>query len=123
MKAIVIDTPYEVEIRGVPMPTVGEGEALLRVLYVGICGADVASYTGNQPFTTYPRIPGHEFSAEIIEIPENDKGLKKGDVVTCNPYFNCGKCYSCERGWGKRRLLFYPTRFERAEGGYRMCRR
>ena len=50
------------------------------------------------PVTTYPRIPGHEFSAEIIEIPENDKGLKKGDVVTCNPYFNCGKCYSCERG-------------------------
>lgn len=97
MKAIVIDKPYEVEIRDVPMPTVGEGEALLRVLYVGICGADVASYTGNQPFTTYPRIPGHEFSAEIIEIPENDKGLKKGDVVTCNPYFNCGKCYSCER--------------------------
>ena len=93
MKAIVIDKPYEVEIRDVPMPTVGEGEALLRVLYVGICGADVASYTGNQPFTTYPRIPGHEFSAEIIEIPENDKGLKKG-----NPYFNCGKCYSCERG-------------------------
>lgn len=98
MKAIVIDKPYEVEIRDVPMPHVGEGEALLRVLYVGICGADVASYTGNQPFTTYPRIPGHEFSAEIIEIPENDKGLKKGDVVTCNPYFNCGKCYSCERG-------------------------
>ena len=98
MKAIVIDKPYEVEIRDVPMPTVGEGEALLRVLYVGICEADVASYTGNQPFTTYPRIPGHEFSAEIIEIPENDKGLKKGDVVTCNPYFNCGKCYSCERG-------------------------
>ena len=98
MKAIVIDKPYEVEIRDVPMPTVGEGEALLRVLYVGICGADVASYTGNQPFTTYPRIPGHEFTAENIEIPENDKGLKKGDVVTCNPYFNCGKCYSCERG-------------------------
>lgn len=98
MKAIVIDKPYEVEIRDVPMPHVGEGEALLRVLYVGICGADVASYTGNQPFTTYPRIPGHEFSAEIIEIPENDNGLKKGDVVTCNPYFNCGKCYSCERG-------------------------
>ena len=81
MKAIVIDKPYEVEIRDVPMPHVGEGEALLRVLYVGICGADVASYTGNQPFTTYPRIPGHEFSAEIIEIPENDKGLKKGGTT------------------------------------------
>ena len=99
MKAIVIPNPNEIEIREVPMPEVKEGEALLKVRYVGICGADVASFTGNQPFTTYPRIPGHEFSAEIVEIPENDKGLKAGDIVTCNPYFNCGGCYSCERGF------------------------
>ncbi|MGN1410663.1 MAG: zinc-binding alcohol dehydrogenase family protein [Eubacteriales bacterium] len=99
MKAIVIPKPYEIEIREVPMPKVGEGEALLKVKCVGICGADVASYTGNQPFTTYPRIPGHEFSAEIVEIPDNDRGLKPGDIVTCNPYFNCGSCYSCRRGY------------------------
>ena len=99
MKAIVISNPNEIEIREVPMPEVKPGEALLKVKYVGICGADVASYTGNQPFTTYPRIPGHEFSAEIVKIPENDKGLKVGDIVTCNPYFNCGECYSCQRGY------------------------
>ena len=99
MKAIVISKPNEIEIREVPMPEVKEGEALLKVKYVGICGADLASYTGNQPFTTYPRIPGHEFSAEIVEIPENDKGLKAGDIVTCNPYFNCTECYSCQRGF------------------------
>lgn len=99
MKAIVISNPNEIEIREVPMPEVKEGEALLKVKYVGICGADLASYTGNQPFTTYPRIPGHEFSAEIVEIPENDKGLKVGDIVTCNPYFNCTECYSCQRGF------------------------
>ena len=99
MKAIVISNPNEIEIREVPMPEVKPGEALLKVKYVGICGADIASYTGNQPFTTYPRIPGHEFSAEIVKIPENDKGLKVGDIVTCNPYFNCGECYSCQRGY------------------------
>ena len=99
MKAIVISNPNEIEIREIPMPEVRAGEALLKVRYVGICGADVASFTGNQPFTTYPRIPGHEFSAEIVEIPQNDKGLKPGDVVTCNPYFNCGGCYSCKRGF------------------------
>ncbi|MBE6802104.1 MAG: zinc-binding alcohol dehydrogenase family protein [Ruminococcaceae bacterium] len=99
MKAIVIDTPNKIEIKDIPMPEVKENEALLKVKCVGICGADVASYTGNQPFTTYPRIPGHEFSAEIVTIPENDKGLKVGDIVTCNPYFNCGECYSCERGF------------------------
>ena len=99
MKAIVIPAPGEIEIREIPMPEVKEGEALLKVKTVGICGADVASFTGNQPFTTYPRIPGHEFSAEIVSIPENGKGLKAGDIVTCNPYFNCGECYSCKRGF------------------------
>lgn len=98
MKAIEIAKPFEIKIIDKDMPAAKEGEALLKVLYCGICGADVASFTGNQPFTTYPRIPGHEFSAQIVEIPENDKGLKKGDIVTCNPYFNCGECYACKRG-------------------------
>lgn len=98
MKAIEITKPFEIKIIDKEKPVINDGEALLKVLYCGICGADVASFTGNQPFTTYPRIPGHEFSAQIVEIPENDKGLKKGDVVTCNPYFNCGECYSCRRG-------------------------
>ncbi len=98
MKAIEITKPYEIKIIEKELPKAKPGEALLKVLYCGICGADVASFTGNQPFTTYPRIPGHEFSAQIVEIGGNDKGLKKGDIVTCNPYFNCGKCYACKRG-------------------------
>ncbi len=98
MKAIHITKPFEIGIIDKEVPTPKEGEALLRVLYCGICGADVASYTGNQPFTTYPRIPGHEFSAQIVEVPQNDKGFKKGDIITCNPYFNCGECYACKRG-------------------------
>lgn len=98
MKSVMIEEPYELTITEIDMPKVRKGEALLKIKYCGICGADVASYKGNQPFTTYPRIPGHEFSAEIIEIPENDRNLKKGDIVTCNPYFNCGVCYSCRRG-------------------------
>ncbi|MGN1316421.1 MAG: zinc-binding alcohol dehydrogenase family protein [Acutalibacteraceae bacterium] len=98
MKAIQITKPGEIQIIEKEMPKAKQSEALLKVLCCGICGADVASYTGNQPFTTYPRIPGHEFSAQIVEIPENDRGLKAGDIVTCNPYFNCGECYACKRG-------------------------
>lgn len=98
MKAIQISNPGEIKIIDMPTPVAKENEALLKVLYCGICGADVASYTGNQPFTTYPRIPGHEFSAQIVSVPDNDTGLKAGDIITCNPYFNCGECYACQRG-------------------------
>ncbi|MEG1847604.1 MAG: zinc-binding alcohol dehydrogenase family protein [Lachnospiraceae bacterium] len=99
MKTIVINKPGEIKVIETNMPQPKEGEALLLIKYCGICGADVASYTGNQPFTTYPRIPGHEFSAEIVSIPDNNLGLAKGDIVTANPYFNCGTCYSCQRGF------------------------
>ena len=98
MKAIYINAPGEVEIRDVPMPVRKPGEALLKLLYGGICGSDLGSYRGTFAYFSYPRIPGHEFSAEIVEIDENEYGLKKGMIVTCNPYFNCGHCYSCARG-------------------------
>ena len=98
MKAVYINAPGEVEIREIPMPVRRPGEALLKLLYGGICGSDLGSYRGTFAYFDYPRIPGHEFSAEIVEIDDNDLGLEKGMVVTCNPYFNCGHCYSCERG-------------------------
>lgn len=98
MKAITIVKPGEVEIREMPLPVRGKNEALLRPLYGGICGSDLNSYRGTNAYLTYPRIPGHEFSAQIVEIGENDRGFRAGDIVLCNPYFNCGQCYSCQRG-------------------------
>lgn len=98
MKAIYINAPGEVEIKEVPKPVRKSGEALLKILYGGICGSDLGSYKGTFAYFDYPRIPGHEFSAQIVEIDENEYGLKEGMIVTCNPYFNCGHCYSCERG-------------------------
>lgn len=98
MKAIYIEEPSKVVFREIPKPVRKPGEALLKVLYGGICGSDLGSYRGTFAYFDYPRIPGHEFSAEIVEIDENERGLHQGMVVTCNPYFNCGHCYSCERG-------------------------
>lgn len=98
MKTILMPDPGKVIITEMENPTPKPGEALLRLLYGGICGSDLGSYRGANAYVVYPCIPGHEFSAEIVEIGENDRGLKPGMIVTCNPYFNCGHCYSCERG-------------------------
>jgi len=98
MRTIIISEPGKVAVTENEMPKVKEGEALLKLLYGGICGSDLGTYRGTFAYASYPRIPGHEFSAQIVEIGENDRGLKPGMIVTCNPYFNCQKCYSCERG-------------------------
>lgn len=98
MKAVRIKEPGNVEIIEREIPTRKKNEALLKIKYCGICGSDIATYAGNQPFATYPRIPGHEFSAEIVEIDKNELELEPGMIVTANPYFNCGKCYPCSKG-------------------------
>jgi len=99
MKYIVIPEPGKVELKQMEKPTLQKGEAILKVLYGGICGSDMGTYKGTFLYASYPRIPGHEFSAEVVEVNENDLGIKKGMIVTANPYFNCGKCYSCRRGF------------------------
>ena len=63
-----------------------------------VFAVDLGTYRGTFAYASYPRIPGHEFSAEIVKINGTSDTLKEGMVVTCNPYFNCTKCYSCERG-------------------------
>ncbi len=98
MKAITIVKPGQVEIRDLPKPQIKPDEALIRPLFGGICGSDLNSFRGTNAYMEYPRVPGHEFSAEIVEIGANDRGFRAGDVVTANPYFNCGHCYSCQRG-------------------------
>lgn len=82
MKAICIVEPGKVEIRDIEKPVRKEGEALLKLLYGGICGSDLGSYRGMNAYVSYPRVPGHEFSAEIVEIDDNDQGLKPGMIVT-----------------------------------------
>ena len=102
MKGIRINQPGEAEIFEIAIPVRRAGEALLRVLYGGICGSDLGTYRGTFAYASYPRIPGHEFSAQIVEIDPADAAkhnLHTGQIITCNPYFNCGSCYSCTRGF------------------------
>ena len=98
MKYIVCEEPNNFELKEKDTPVAKEGEALLKVHRVGICGTDLHAYAGNQAFFQYPRILGHELAAEILEIGENEQGLKKGDNVIIMPYVSCGKCIACRNG-------------------------
>jgi len=88
MKYIVCEKPGEFLVKEKEAPVRKENEALLQINKVGICGTDLHAYGGNQAFFTYPRILGHELASEILEIGENDRGLKAGDKVVVMPYIS-----------------------------------
>ena len=96
MKAIEIEAPGIVKCRGISEPIPKEGEALIRVKAVGICGSDIGAYRGSNSLVSYPRIIGHEIAGEIISVSgTNPKNLQPGDRVVVDPYIYCGKCYPC----------------------------
>jgi 2-desacetyl-2-hydroxyethyl bacteriochlorophyllide A dehydrogenase len=75
-----------------------EGEALVRVRRIGVCGTDLHAYRGKQPFFTYPRILGHELGVEVVELGPGVSQVQVGDRCSVEPYLNCQKCIACRRG-------------------------
>lgn len=99
MKAIQLECPEKFRVIDVPEPGApGAGEAVVRVHRVGICGTDYGGYLGKMPFFSYPRIPGHELGVEVVSVGEGVTNVKPGDRCAVEPYINCQKCYSCQRG-------------------------
>jgi L-iditol 2-dehydrogenase len=98
MKQAVMTAPGEIMIHEVEEPKPSAGEVLLRIQRIGVCGSDIHVYHGKHPYTGYPVVQGHEFSASVVEVGPGVKGLKVGDKVTSMPQIVCGKCEPCLRG-------------------------
>jgi 2-desacetyl-2-hydroxyethyl bacteriochlorophyllide A dehydrogenase len=96
MKALVLQEAGIVSIETVSDIKPAEGEALLKVERVGLCGSDLNSYRGKNPMVSYPRILGHEVAATVVE--SKDLRFAPGTNVTLSPYTQCGKCPACLRG-------------------------
>lgn len=89
MKAIILREPGRFEVITKENPSnIEPDEVLLKIKRVSICGTDLHAYKGRQPFFTYPRILGHEVSAEIVALGSEVTGLKVGDQCTVEPYRN-----------------------------------
>ncbi len=81
-----------------PIPEAGEGQVLVRIHIIGICGSDIHVYHGKHPFTKYPVTQGHEVSGEIMALGKDVKDFTIGQKVTIEPQEYCGKCYPCTHG-------------------------
>jgi threonine dehydrogenase-like Zn-dependent dehydrogenase len=98
----------KLEVKEVPQPKPGPGEALVRIRACGVCGSDMHFYETDADdyilypgLTKFPAILGHEFAGEIVEIgpgPESE-GFKVGDRVTVEEMVWCGYCRPCRDGY------------------------
>ena len=98
MKALSISGPGEMSVREIAEPVVKNGEVLLKVRMVGLCGTDLNSFRGKNPMVTFPRVPGHEIAATVVDVSAGVNGFTRGMDVTVSPYTSCGVCASCLRG-------------------------
>ncbi len=97
MKALVLQKPGQASLETIPEPVVTDEQILLKVRMVGFCGSDLNSFRGLNPLISFPRIPGHEVCATVVQARGNS-GLAVGTDVAISPYTSCGKCASCLRG-------------------------
>lgn len=98
MRQAVMISPGVIEFRDVPDPEAGPGEVLLKIRRIGVCGSDVHVNHGRHPFTSYPVVQGHEFSAEVEATGEGVEGVAIGSKATATPQVVCGECGPCQRG-------------------------
>jgi 2-desacetyl-2-hydroxyethyl bacteriochlorophyllide A dehydrogenase len=108
LKALVIEKPYQAKIREVDYPNPGNGEVTIQVVRSGICGTDIHIYEGTY-MSSYPLIPGHEFSGVIHEIGPGVTGYAVGDRVSSDPNIFCGCCEYCQTHRSNQCVNFAAT--------------
>ncbi len=98
MKRATMTAPGQIEISEASAPTPGEGQVLLRIQRIGVCGSDIHVFHGKHPYTSYPVVQGHEFSAIVESVGPGVAGIERGTKVTAMPQVVCGECPPCLRG-------------------------
>jgi threonine dehydrogenase-like Zn-dependent dehydrogenase len=131
MKAVRIHGVRDYRLEEIPVPEIGPGEVLVRVLASGICASDVKTHEGARvwgsdeiaPYIQAPVTPGHEFVGEVVALGESagEKcGLQVGDWAVSEQIVPCWKCRFCQRGqyWMCQQHDIYGFIKDRAEGSW-----
>jgi len=85
----------------VERPRLGQHEVLVKVKVTSVCGTDYHIYRWDEWAQTHikpPKVIGHEFAGEVVEISPDASSCKVGDVVAAESHIGCGTCYQCRTG-------------------------
>ena len=102
MHAVRVHGPGDLRVDRVPLPELGDGDALLRVRAAGVCATDRKLAARGAPLAARgapgagPRVLGHEIVAEVV-VPGASR-LAPGTRVAVAPNVGDGTCPACRRG-------------------------
>lgn len=104
MKALRYHEPGKYSLDDVSVPKIiNPTDAIVRVTLSTICTTDVHIVHGhiatvNEAIKGNPRIIGHEFCAQVVEVGEAVKNFKNGDRVHVKAGAECCECTMCKLG-------------------------
>ncbi len=99
MRQAIMTQPGIIKFLEVDQPgNLKEDEVLMKIHNIGICGTDIHVWHGKHPFTSYPVIQGHEFSAIVEAVGSCVTKIRPGNRVTARPQLVCGLCHQCLAG-------------------------
>jgi alcohol dehydrogenase len=99
MRAVVYHGPGNQAWEEVPDPEIiGDGDAIVRVDAVTICGTDLHILKGDVPAVRSGRILGHEAVGTIEEVGDGVQTLAPGQRVLVSCISACSGCRFCREG-------------------------
>ena len=96
MRVAVYYKNEDVRIEERPVPQIGPGEVLVKILASGVCGSDVMEW---YRVKKAPRVLGHEIAGEVVEVGTGADRYKVGDRVFVSHHVPCNECRYCRAGY------------------------
>ena len=104
MKALVKKFPQKgLWLEEVAEPIPGPNDVKIKIHKTAICGTDLHIYNWDewsQQTIETPRVIGHEYVGEIVEVGKNVRGHFIGEIVSGEGHIVCGRCRNCLAGHG-----------------------
>lgn len=87
-RAAVLVAPGQIRVESRPAPEISRGEVAVRVAYAGVCGTDIAIYSGEY-VVPLPVVLGHEFTGYVSNVGEDAPPDLIGKLVTAEINNTC----------------------------------
>jgi L-iditol 2-dehydrogenase len=95
MHVLMYYSNQDVRIEEMPVPEIGPGELLMKVVASGICGSDVMEWYRRDKV---PLVLGHEVAGDVVEVGKGVEKFKAGDRVAATHHVPCNTCHYCLNG-------------------------